>query len=112
MGRNDSNSRRVASASPAGGHPSGAAGQLGPARGPLSIADASAGMLVQHVLVHPADVVFVKSIVEASDGVALLLADRGGEITLAAPLDRGDELAELLLDLERDVGARRRDALR
>ncbi|WP_437586939.1 hypothetical protein [Sorangium sp. So ce1000] len=87
-------------------------GQLGPARGPLSIADASAGMLVQHVVVDPADVVFVKGIVEASDGVALLFADRGGELTLAAPLGRGDEFAELLLDLERDVGAKRRDALR
>ena len=87
-------------------------GPLGPARGPLSIAEASVGMLVQDVLVHPADVVFVKGIVEASDGVALLFAYSGGELTLAAPLGRGDEFAELLLDLERDVGARRRDALR
>ncbi|KYG10974.1 hypothetical protein BE21_09300 [Sorangium cellulosum] len=86
--------------------------QVGPARGPLSIAEASAGMLVQDVLVHPADVVFVKGIVEASEGIALLLADRGGELTLASPLGRGDEFAELLLDLERDVGARRRGAPR
>ena len=112
MGRNDSNSRRVASASPAGGEPSaGGVGQFGPARGPLPIADASAGMLVQRVLVHPEDVVFVKGIVEASEGIALLFADRGGELTLAAPLGRGDEFAELLLDLERDVGARRRDVM-
>ncbi|WP_437965284.1 hypothetical protein WMF04_37395 [Sorangium sp. So ce260] len=88
------------------------AGPFGPARGPLSIAEASAGMLVQDVLVHPEDVVFVKGIIEASEGIALLLADRGGEITLAAPVGRGDELAELLGDLERDVGARRRGAPR
>ncbi|KYF75069.1 hypothetical protein BE17_34555 [Sorangium cellulosum] len=113
MRRRDSNSRQVASAPPAGEQPSAAsAGALGAARGPLSIAEASAGMLVQDVVVHPADVVFVKGIVEASDGVALLLGDRGGELTLAAPLGRGDEFAELLLDLERDVGLRRRGAPR
>ncbi|WP_437596992.1 DUF4911 domain-containing protein [Sorangium sp. So ce590] len=87
-------------------------GPLGPARGPLSIAEASAGMLVQDVLVHPADVVFVKGILEASEGIALLFAARGGEITLAAPLGRGDEFAELLRDLEQDIGARRRGAQR
>ncbi|KYF75224.1 hypothetical protein BE11_25110 [Sorangium cellulosum] len=113
MRRRDSNSRPVASASPAGERSSAATAEtLGPARGPLSVAEASAGMLVQDVLVHPADVVFVKGIVEASDGIALLLADRGGELTLAAPLGRGDEFAELLLDLERDVGVRRRGAPR
>lgn len=113
MGRRDSNSSRVASASPADGQFSeGGAGPLAPARGPLSIAEASAGMLIQDVLVHPADVVFVKGIVEASEGIALLFAERGGELTLAAPLGRGAEFAELLRDLEQDVGARRRGAQR
>jgi hypothetical protein len=69
-------------------------------------------MLVQDVVVRPADVVFVKGIVEASDGIALVFAERGGELTLAAPVGRSDEFTELLLDLERDVGALRRGALR
>ncbi len=61
-------------------------------------------MLVQDVVVRPSDVVFVKGIVEASDGIAAVFAERGGELTLAAPEGRGAEFAELLLDLERDVG--------
>ncbi|AUX46044.1 uncharacterized protein SOCE26_075470 [Sorangium cellulosum] len=113
MSRRGGISRRVASGSPAGEVSSaGLDGPLEAERGPLSIAEASAGMLVQHVVVHPSDVVFVKGIVEASDGVALLFAERGGELTLAAPLGRSDEFAELLLDLEQDVGARRRGAPR
>ncbi|AUX25093.1 uncharacterized protein SOCEGT47_056360 [Sorangium cellulosum] len=113
MGRRDSISRPVATGAPAGDRSS--AGFGGPPRsdrGPLSIVEASAGMLVQDVVVEPSDVVFVKGIVEASEGIALLFAERGGELTLAAPLGRGDEFAELLLDLERDVGARRRGAPR
>jgi hypothetical protein len=69
-------------------------------------------MLTQDVLVPPADVVFVKGIIEASDGIANVFAERGGELTLAAPLGRDEEFAELLIDLETDVGARRRGALR
>jgi len=65
-------------------------------------------MLVQDVVVRASDVVFVKGIIEASDGLAGLFAERGGEITLAAPEGRAAELAELLQDLERDVGARLR----
>jgi hypothetical protein len=83
-----------------------------PGLGPLSIAEASTGMLVQDILVRAADVVFVKGIVEASDGIAVVFAERGGELTLAAPEGRAHEFAELLLDLERDVGAQRRGAHR
>lgn len=73
---------------------------------PLSIGEASAGMLVQGVLVRAADVVFLKGIVEASEGLASVFAERGGELTLAAPAERAEEFAELLQDLARDVGAR------
>lgn len=71
---------------------------------PLSIV--SSGMLARKVIVAPPEVVFVKSILEASDGLACLFAERGGELTLVAPRDRAEELSELLADLERDVGAR------
>jgi hypothetical protein len=74
--------------------------------GPLSMAEACAGMLVQNIQVSPPDVVFVKGIVEASDGIAVIFAERGGDLTLAAPLGRAGEFAELLRDLELDVGAR------
>lgn len=113
MGRRDGNPRQVASGPPGQEHVPTEPGVLErSARGPLPIAEASAGMLAQDVLVPPSDVVFVKGIIEASDGIANVFAERGGELTLAAPLGRADEFAELLLDLERDVGARRRGALR
>ena len=48
---------------------------------------------------------FVKGVLEASEGLAAMFADHGGELSIAAPLDRGDDLAEVLADLEREVGA-------
>lgn len=70
----------------------------------LTIAEASAGMLVQRLLVRAPDVVFVKSIIEASEGVANIFAERGGELTIAAPQGRGADLTELLEDIAREVG--------
>ena len=66
---------------------------------PLSVAEASVGLVAFDLTVRETDVVFVKSIVEASEGLAVLLAERGGEIRLASPCDRADELAELVDDL-------------
>jgi len=64
------------------------------------------GMLVRRVSVAPSDVVFVKGILEASDGIAALFAESGGELSIVAPHDREAELAMLLDDLTRDVDAR------
>jgi hypothetical protein len=75
------------------------------ARAALSLRDIGEGMIVRTVRIAAADVVFVKGILEASEGVAALFAERGGDITLVAPRDRSAELAELMADLERDVGA-------
>jgi hypothetical protein len=63
------------------------------------------GMLVQRLVVQPRDVVFVKGIVEASEGLAAMFAEHGGELQVAAPLDRADDLAELIDDLVRELGA-------
>lgn len=51
------------------------------------------------------DVVYVKGIFEASDGLGALFAERGGELIIAAPLSREEELDELLGDLERELQA-------
>jgi hypothetical protein len=51
------------------------------------------------------DVVFVKGIFEASEGVGTLFAERGGELLLACPPSRIDELDELLGDLVEEIGA-------
>ncbi len=62
-------------------------------------------MLVRRVRVAPADVVFVKGVLEASEGLAAMFADHGGDLSIASPHERGADLAELLADLARDVGA-------
>ncbi|AKT38336.1 DUF4911 domain-containing protein [Chondromyces crocatus] len=72
---------------------------------PLSVAEATQGMLVQAVQVRPSDVVFLKGIIEASDGLANVFAERGGDLVLTAPPGRDAEFSELLQDLERDIGA-------
>lgn len=51
------------------------------------------------------DVVFVKGIFEASEGLGALFAERGGELIISAPLSRERELDELLADLERELMA-------
>lgn len=45
------------------------------------------------------DIVFVKGIFEASEGVGLMFAEDGGSILLAAPVSRAGELDELVNDL-------------
>lgn len=78
--------------------------------GALPLATVGAGMLVRAVSVRAPDVVFVKGVVEASDGLASVFAERGGDLLLAAPHGREAELHELCADLERDIGARLGDA--
>lgn len=51
------------------------------------------------------DVVFVKGIFEASEGLGCLFAERGGDLTIAAHRSRLAELDELLDDLVREIGA-------
>ena len=74
--------------------------------GVLPISEASRGLVTFRVLIAPSEVVFFKSVIEASDGVASIFAVSGGDLTVGAPPDRGDELRSLLRDLEEDMGAR------
>ncbi|HEY4120564.1 MAG TPA: DUF4911 domain-containing protein [Byssovorax sp.] len=66
---------------------------------------ASAGMVARSVSVEAADVVFVKGILEASDGLASLFAERGGELVLATDASRVASLDALLADLAEEIGA-------
>jgi len=61
-------------------------------------------MVTRALVVRARDVVFVKGIVEASEGVAQVFAERGGELTLAAPAGRDVELDALLVELAHAVG--------
>jgi hypothetical protein len=62
-------------------------------------------MIARSVRVSPPDVVFVKGLLEASEGLAGLFAERGGDLVLVSPEGRGRELDELLADLEIELGA-------
>ncbi len=60
-----------------------------------------AGMITRGLVVRAEDVVFVKGIVEASEGLAQVFAVRGGDLTLAAPEGREADLDDLLDELVR-----------
>lgn len=62
-------------------------------------------LVCRKVLVRDKDVVFVKGIFEASEGLGALFAERGGELIISAPLSRTHELDELLSDLESELHA-------
>ena len=63
--------------------------------------------VVRYLRVKNEDVVFVKGIFEASEGLCAMFAERGGELTVLAPLSRALELDTLLQDLTRELdGAR------
>ena len=62
-------------------------------------------LVCRKVLVRDKDVVFVKGIFEASEGLGALFAERGGELIISAPLSRERELDELLADLQIELQA-------
>jgi len=55
------------------------------------------GMAVRHIVVRASDVVFFKGIIEANDGLASVFAERGGDLLIASPADREEEL-DLVLE--------------
>lgn len=61
-------------------------------------------MVVRRVLVNARDVVFFKGVVEASEGLAAVFAEKGGDLFVASPADRERELDELIDELCRETG--------
>lgn len=72
----------------------------------LPIDIASRGLFTRRVDVSPPDVVYVKGILEASEGLGVVFAERGGELVIASAPDRSAALDELLADLVSEIGAR------
>ncbi len=68
------------------------------------------GMIVRRVLLRAPDVVFFKGIVEASEGLAAVFAEGGGDLHVAAPVERAAELDALLDDLCAELGGVRTPA--
>jgi hypothetical protein len=60
-------------------------------------------LVERRLVVRAKDVVFVKGVVEAHDGLAHVFAEHGGDLTIAAPEDRAGELDELVDDLAREL---------
>lgn len=62
-------------------------------------------LVERRVAVNARDVVLVKGICEASEGLCAMFAESGGDLVLAAPRSRARELDELVRDLQVDFGA-------
>lgn len=70
-------------------------------RSPLPVPDPSLDpcLLRRRIRVRGEDEIWLRSVLEAYDGLALLYADGSGTVTLGAPLDRAAELDALLAEL-------------
>jgi hypothetical protein len=64
-----------------------------------------AGLVARRVRVRASDVVYVKGIFEASEGLGALFAEHGGDLVIAVHPSREAELDELLADLTKEIGA-------
>jgi hypothetical protein len=62
-------------------------------------------MVTRRVVMRAADVVFFKGVIEASEGLAAVFAERGGDLLVAAPENRAAELDGVLADLCAQLGA-------
>jgi hypothetical protein len=77
------------------------------------------GLVARKVSIPKEQVVFLKAILEASEGLGAVFAEErergrergrgpggsGGDLVVAAPVSRAAELDELLADLELELGA-------
>ncbi len=61
--------------------------------------------VTRRVVVTPKDVVYVRGILEASDGVAAVFSEAGGDLTFVCSPSRVHELDELLRDLKEELAA-------
>jgi hypothetical protein len=63
------------------------------------------GLVTRRMRVAAREVVFVKGVIEASEGVGVVFADHGGDLTVATLPSQKDELDRILQDLETETGA-------
>lgn len=73
--------------------------------GPLQLTELlDDGLIVRRFFVKNEDVVYVKGIFEASEGLCAMYAESGGQLTIVAPVSRALELDVLLRDLALELG--------
>jgi hypothetical protein len=63
-----------------------------------------ADLATRQFSVRARDVVYVKGVLEASEGLGVLFGERGGELILATPKSRLAELDRMLADLQKEIG--------
>jgi hypothetical protein len=63
------------------------------------------GLVTRRVRVPAREVVFVKGVIEASEGVAAVFSDHGGDLTIATLPTQQRELDKILRDLAAETGA-------
>lgn len=61
--------------------------------------------VTRRVVVATEQVVYVRNILEASNGVAAVYSESGGDLTLVTTPCRLSELEQLLLDLRTELGS-------
>jgi hypothetical protein len=61
------------------------------------------GLVVRKLVVRAKDVVFVKGIIDAHDGLAHVFSENGGNLEIAAAPDREAELDAMVRDLAREL---------
>lgn len=64
-----------------------------------------ADLITRRLFVRARDAVFVKGVLEASEGVGVLFAESGGDLLLAAPHSRAADLDALIADLVEELDA-------
>jgi hypothetical protein len=63
------------------------------------------GLVVRRLVMRARDVVFFKGLIEASEGLAAVFAESGGDLTVAAPAERERELDAVLDEVGAELGA-------
>ncbi|MGC4092155.1 MAG: hypothetical protein QM756_30590 [Polyangiaceae bacterium] len=61
-------------------------------------------LVARRLRVRARDAVFVKGVLEASEGVGVLFAEQGGDLVLAAPKALEQALDEVIADLVLELG--------
>jgi hypothetical protein len=61
------------------------------------------GMVARHVIVASRDVVFLKGLLEAHEGLAQVYAEKGGDLTICTTREQSKELDELLKKLATEM---------
>jgi hypothetical protein len=67
-----------------------------------------AGLTTRRIHIQAKDVVYVKGILDGYGGLGVVFAERGGELTLAAPHSRAVELDAFIADLASEIPSLRR----